>query len=162
MSNTTQANQIQGWAGFAADGTTEQYVTLQEFLDAKFARPSTGSLYGFSLVGTVDNYTLQAGELDTTPLAYIDNTSDKAVNGGAVVANVGSVGSNSLNTNLLGGAVANLVSILDSEDDDYLDETGKKIYGLLQTTAVDGGAMSAGSVQLSFVIRNDTTNAFEA
>ena len=123
---TTQANQVTGWAGYAKDGSTEQYITLQDFFDSKIVRPSQSDLHSFTLVADADVYTLKGSEVDTKDIAYIDGSSSKSLNGGIPLAKINTLGTASLDTNIIGGTASNIVPVYNTDDDEVLTEVGKK------------------------------------
>jgi len=131
--------------------------------------PIQGDAISFTMGADGNNISLAGANL---PNGFICRTGGlyEAVNGGLICAN-GTIGLHSTDTQLVGGRVANISIVLNSEDDEVvnvvLSGTGKVekrryIYALWSTDLADADATADNKVQLSFVAWNDATHALEA
>ena len=155
-----QSNQVSHYAGLKQDGTVE-LVSSDDIFDTKIARLSTSSST-FTLAATVDNHTLVAGEYNNASPLYVDGTSNKSLNNGTAAAHIAALGANSLTGLVLGSNTINLVTILNDQNDELLNEDGAEVKGLLQTNKTDGVIPSDSELQLSFVVYDDDSSAFVA
>ena len=152
MAHFTQADQVKVYAGQNLAGAA-QYTDVQAFMANELLVPSL-SLVGFTLAADATSYvgTVNPG----AQLIYTDASSKKSTNG-AIAA------STALTTLLnVGGRVANVVRVLDANDDGVLDEYGKDVFAIISTDGADGDVFSAAETTLEFVVRDDATDGYTA